>query len=52
MYATASIRIGTVAGMPLIRETGTAAAWIAAAVWAAVFTWMTGSTASRLRARA
>ena len=49
MYATASMRIGTVAGVPLIHETGTAAAWIAVAVWAAVFTWMTGSTAARLR---
>jgi hypothetical protein len=38
--------------VPLIHETGTAAAWIAAAVWAAVFAWMTGSTAGRLRARA
>ena len=40
MYATASMRIGTAAGLPLIRETGTAAAWVAAAAWAAVFAWM------------
>jgi tellurite resistance protein TehA-like permease len=52
MYATASMRIGTVAGVPLIHQTGTAATWIAAAVWAAVFTWMTGSTPGRLRATA
>ncbi len=52
MYATASMRVGTVAGAPLIHETGIAAAWIAAAVWAAVFTWMTGSAAARLRAGA
>jgi tellurite resistance protein TehA-like permease len=37
MYATASMRIGTAAGLPLIRQTGTAAAWAAAAAWALVF---------------
>jgi tellurite resistance protein TehA-like permease len=50
MYATASMRTGAVAGMPAIRDAGTGATWIAAAVWAAVFIWMTGSTAARLRA--
>jgi tellurite resistance protein TehA-like permease len=40
MYATASMRIGTQAGLPPIRAVGTAAAWVAAAVWAAVFTGM------------
>lgn len=40
MYATASMRIGSEAGLPLIREVGTAAAWVAAAVWAAVFAGM------------
>ncbi len=50
MYATASMRTGVAAGVPAIRDIGTAAAWIAAAVWAAVFIWMTGSTAARLRA--
>jgi tellurite resistance protein TehA-like permease len=50
MYATASMRTGATAGVPAIRDTGTAAAWIAAAIWAAVFTWMTGSAAARLRA--
>jgi hypothetical protein len=48
--ATASMRIGTEAGVPPIHDTGTVATWIAAAVWAAVFTWMTGSIAGRLRA--
>jgi tellurite resistance protein TehA-like permease len=37
MYATASMRIGAEAGVPLIREVGTAAVWVAAAAWAAVF---------------
>ncbi len=40
MYATASMRIGAEAGLPPIRELGTAAVWVAAAVWAAVFAWM------------
>ena len=40
MYATASMRIGATAGVPAIRDTGTAATWIAAALWAVVFTWM------------
>jgi tellurite resistance protein TehA-like permease len=52
MYATASMRIGAVAGVPAIRDTGTATAWVAAAIWAAVFTWMTGSAVARLRAEA
>lgn len=50
MYATASMRLGAAAGVPAIHDTGTAAAWVAAAVWAAVFSWMTGSTVARLRA--
>jgi len=37
MYATASMRIGAEAGLPPIRELGTAVAWVAAAVWAVVF---------------
>jgi tellurite resistance protein TehA-like permease len=37
MYATASMRIGAEAGVPLIRAVGTAAVWVAAAAWAAVF---------------
>jgi tellurite resistance protein TehA-like permease len=49
MYATASMRTGVTAGVPAIRDTGTAAAWIAAALWAAIFVWMIGSTAARLR---
>lgn len=49
MYATASMRTGAVAGVPAIRDTGTAAAWLAAAIWAAVSIWMTASTAARLR---
>jgi len=40
MYATASMRIGAVAGLPPIRETGAAAAWVAAAAWAAVLAGM------------
>jgi tellurite resistance protein TehA-like permease len=49
MYATASMRIGAAASLPPVRDVGTAAAWIAAAVWAAVFTWMIVSAAIRLR---
>jgi tellurite resistance protein TehA-like permease len=37
MYATASMRIGTVAALPPVHEIGTAAVWVALAVWAAVF---------------
>ncbi|HEV2260470.1 MAG TPA: hypothetical protein VGS06_45780 [Streptosporangiaceae bacterium] len=44
MYATASMRIGSVAGVPAIHDTGTVAAWIAAAVWALVFTGMLASS--------
>ncbi|HEY6295120.1 MAG TPA: tellurite resistance/C4-dicarboxylate transporter family protein [Streptosporangiaceae bacterium] len=40
MYATASMRIGSEAGLPPVRELGTAAVWVAAAVWAAVFAGM------------
>jgi tellurite resistance protein TehA-like permease len=40
MYATASMRIGATAGIPVVRDTGTAATWIAAALWVAVFSWM------------
>jgi tellurite resistance protein TehA-like permease len=49
MYATASMRIGTEAGLPLIRETGTAAVWVAAFVWAAVFAGMTAWPIALLR---
>jgi tellurite resistance protein TehA-like permease len=34
MYATASMQLGTAAGLPLIHGVGTAAAWPAAAAWA------------------
>jgi tellurite resistance protein TehA-like permease len=50
MYATASMRIGTEAGLPLIREVGTAAVWVATAVWAAVFTAMITWLLARRRA--
>ncbi len=40
MYATASMRIGAVAGLPLIGETGVAATWVAAAAWAVVLAGM------------
>jgi tellurite resistance protein TehA-like permease len=50
MYATASMRIGAEAGVPPVHQIGAVAAWIAAAIWAAVFSWMTGSTGGRLRA--
>jgi tellurite resistance protein TehA-like permease len=50
MYATASMRIGTAAGVPLIHDIGTAATWVAAPVWAAVFTWMTAVAARRVAA--
>jgi tellurite resistance protein TehA-like permease len=51
MYATASMRIGTVAGVPPIHDIGTAAVWVAAAVWAAVFIWMTAATVRRMTIR-
>ncbi|HEY6315290.1 MAG TPA: tellurite resistance/C4-dicarboxylate transporter family protein [Streptosporangiaceae bacterium] len=47
MYATASMRLGAEAGLTPIRDTGTTATWVAAAVWAAVFTWMTVSAIAR-----
>jgi len=53
MYAAASMRIGTEARLPPIHQIGTAAVWVAAAVWAAVFAGMTawlfgrGRSASR-----
>jgi tellurite resistance protein TehA-like permease len=47
MYATASMRIGAAARLPPVHDVGTAAAWIAAAVWAAVFTWMIVARAPR-----
>jgi tellurite resistance protein TehA-like permease len=49
MYATASMRIGAEAGLPLIREIGTAAVWVAAAAWAAVFAWMIAWPIARRR---
>jgi tellurite resistance protein TehA-like permease len=49
MYATASMRIGIEAGLPPIRELGTAAAWVAAAVWAAVFAAMLAWPITRWR---
>ncbi len=49
MYATASMRIGTEAGLPLIREFGTAAAWVSAVVWAAVFAAMVTWPVARWR---
>jgi tellurite resistance protein TehA-like permease len=45
MYATASMRLGTAAGVPLIHGAGTAAAWPAAAAWALTFTAMVASLA-------
>jgi len=49
MYATASMRIGAEAGLPVIRELGTAAVWVAAAVWAAVFAAMVTWPVARWR---
>jgi len=49
MYATASMRIGSEAGLPPIREVGTAAAWVAVAVWAAVFAAMVTWPVARCR---
>jgi tellurite resistance protein TehA-like permease len=40
MYATASMRIGAEAGLPLIRGIGTVAVWVAVAAWAVVFAGM------------
>jgi tellurite resistance protein TehA-like permease len=47
MYATASMRIGSVARVPAVHDTGTAAVWVAVAVWAAVFTAMVVSPVAR-----
>jgi tellurite resistance protein TehA-like permease len=33
MYATASMRIGSAAGVPAIHDPGRVAVWIAVAVW-------------------
>jgi tellurite resistance protein TehA-like permease len=51
MYATAGMRLGTAAGLPLIRAIGAAAAWPAAAAWALAFTAMIGSPLARRRDR-
>jgi tellurite resistance protein TehA-like permease len=40
MYATASMRIGSVARVPAVHDMGTVAVWIAVAVWALVFAGM------------
>jgi tellurite resistance protein TehA-like permease len=40
MYATASMRIGAEAELPLIRGIGTVAVWVAVAAWAVVFAGM------------
>lgn len=40
MYATASMQLGTAAGLPLIRDTGTGAAWLATCAWTLTFTAM------------
>jgi tellurite resistance protein TehA-like permease len=45
MYATASMQLGTAAGLPLIHVVGTAAAWPAAAAWALTFAAMVASLA-------
>jgi tellurite resistance protein TehA-like permease len=37
MYATASMQLGTAAGLPLIHAVGTAAVWAAGLVWALTF---------------
>ena len=47
MYATASMRLGAAAGLPLIRQTGTAAVWVAAAAWAVVLGGMVASPAGQ-----
>ena len=52
MYATASMRLGMVAGLPLIHAVGAVAAWPAAAAWAVTFTAMLAApAAARSRAR-
>jgi tellurite resistance protein TehA-like permease len=49
MYATAGMRIGAVAGLPPIRDIGSAAVWVAAVVWAVVFAWMIAWPIARWR---
>ncbi len=49
MYATASMRIGAEAGVPLIREIGSTAVWVAAVAWAVVFAWMIAWPVARWR---
>ncbi len=52
MYATASMRLGMVAGLPLIHAVGAVAAWPATAAWAVTFTAMLAApAAARSRAR-
>jgi len=52
MYATAGMRLGTVAGLPVIHAVGAVAAWPAAAAWALTFTAMLAAPAAGRRARA
>lgn len=52
MYATASLQLGSAARLPPIHAAGVAAAWVAASVWALLFTAMIVSLALRLRTRA
>jgi tellurite resistance protein TehA-like permease len=48
MYATASMQLGTAARLPFVHAVGTAAAWVAALVWALTFAamivWLTTIT--------
>jgi tellurite resistance protein TehA-like permease len=49
MYATASMQLGQAAGIPWMHGIGTAFAWVAVTVWAAVFATM-AAAAARLAA--
>lgn len=49
MYATASMQLGAVSGLPFIRHIRTAAAWPAAAAWALTFMAMIVSLARPTR---
>ena len=52
MYATATMQLGTAARLPLLRDTGTGAAWLAAGAWALTFTAMIVTLFTRVGARA
>jgi tellurite resistance protein TehA-like permease len=47
MYATASMQLGSAAGLPLVHAVGTVATWVAASAWTLTFTAMIVSLVAR-----